>query len=818
MEFHEAVDTLYGLDRMRPEMGTETTASLLGHLGDPHADLTAVQVAGSNGKGSTVAMLDRILREHGLTVGRYVSPDLNDIRERVTVDGQKITKDALATFVEQAWPHIDSMDATNEAPTFFETLTAMALWYFDRTDVDVAILEVGIGGRYDATSVVEPAAAAVTSVSLEHTSVLGDTVEEIALDKCQVAPDGAPLVTGTTDTALETIRGETDVVTVGVAGEESTDDGIHSDVVVAETGMTSPTEAGVQLEGGDWRVETRSPLLGAHQALNAGIAATLARQVDDVDDGTIARGIRNVHWPGRFEIVGTHPLVVLDGAHNPAACETVTALLERFEYEECTLVFGAMSDKDHAAMSRALPAADTVLLAEPNIYRAEDTEALQTVFERERGTETDIQRCQSVHDAIRQALAGARGDDCVLVAGSLYLVAEARNWWTRTPVSARTDTSPRARATLHNADVPSSVRRAGAGELVHRTVHVRVQRDLATDLEDRLRALGGSVALSGVEKTGKPVDVVLSGTLEQFRGLIEDLRGRSGEARRLVDHLQTVLEIEPSSTDTPWGDGTAVMGILNVTPDSFHDGGEYDRIDAAVERAHEMVEHGASIVDIGGESTRPGAVPVTADIERERVVPVIEALEDLDALLSVDTRKPGVAEAAIDAGAGMVNDVTGLEDARMRQVVADHDVPVVLMHSLSAPVDPDRTPAYSDVVTDVLEDLTERVLLAERAGIDRSRIVVDPGLGFGKTATQSFELVDRVEEFRGLGTPLMIGHSRKSMFASITEDSADRLAPTVATTALAAERGVDVVRVHDVAPNAAAVRAAERTLDTHEER
>jgi dihydropteroate synthase len=268
---------------------------------------------------------------------------------------------------------------------------------------------------------------------------------------------------------------------------------------------------------------------------------------------------------------------------------------------------------------------------------------------------------------------------------------------------------------------------------------------------------------------------------------------------------------EAAESEYPWAEGTAVMGILNVTPDSFHDGGEYDTVEAAVEKAERMVADGAAIVDIGGESTRPGADPISIDEERARVIPVIERLQGLDAMLSIDTRKPAVAEAALDAGADMVNDVTGLTDATMRRVVADHGVPAVLMHSLSAPVDPDERYDYDDVVDDVLETLAERVLLAERAGIDRSDVVVDPGIGFGKGTDENFQLLDRLDEFRALGTPVLFGHSHKSMFAEVSPDSDDRLAPTVAATALAAERGADVVRVHDVAENVAAVGTAERT-------
>jgi dihydropteroate synthase len=259
------------------------------------------------------------------------------------------------------------------------------------------------------------------------------------------------------------------------------------------------------------------------------------------------------------------------------------------------------------------------------------------------------------------------------------------------------------------------------------------------------------------------------------------------------------------------------MGILNATPDSFHDGGEYDTVPDAVTRAEEMVAAGADIVDVGGESTRPGAEPVPVEEEIARVRPVVERVSDLDAAVSIDTRKAAVARAALDAGADILNDVSGLADPEMRLVAAEYDVPVVVMHSLDAPVDPDNEAEYDDVVDDVIDALTERVLLAEKAGLDRSQILVDPGLGFGKSGPESFELLDRLDEFAALGCPVLVGHSHKSLFAEVDRGPDERLAPTVAATALAAERGADVVRVHDVAENRAAVdvvaAAAEGTDD-----
>jgi dihydropteroate synthase len=226
-----------------------------------------------------------------------------------------------------------------------------------------------------------------------------------------------------------------------------------------------------------------------------------------------------------------------------------------------------------------------------------------------------------------------------------------------------------------------------------------------------------------------------------------------------------------------------------------------------------MIDAGVDILDVGGESTRPGADPVPAADERDRVVPVIEALSDLDVAISIDTRKASVARAALDAGADILNDVSGLEDPEMRLVAAEYDVPVVVMHSIEVPVDPDSDIHYDDVVTDCIDYLTERVLLAEKAGLDREQIVVDPGIGFGKSAAESFELLDRLDEFQALGCPVLVGHSHKSLFGLIGQGADERTEATVAATALASERGADIVRVHDVPENVAAVNVVAAAED-----
>jgi dihydropteroate synthase len=794
MEYHEAADYLESLQRRRPKLGTETTARMLSHLGNPQDDIDCVQIAGSNGKGSTTRLLEHALRTSGLDVGVFTSPSLNGFRKQVRVNGTSVPKCRVAAFVERIDPCLERLAADDDMPTHFEVVTAMAIDHFGREDVDVAILEVGIGGRYDATSAVDPVASAVTSVSLEHTDLLGDTVEEIARDKAQVAPEDAPLVTGTTGDALDAVRSVTDVVTVGPT---------DADVLAVENGMGRDIESHVAITGPDWALETNLQLLGQHQAENAGVAAALAKQVAEVNTTDIAAGLRQASLPGRFEIIDNDPTVVLDGSHNPGAMTTLAATLDRFDYDELRVVFGAMADKDHEAMVDALPPVDTAFVAEPGLDRAESAATLAAVFE---SNADEVTHIPSVPEATERALAGADPDDFVLVTGSLYAVAEARDRWTRLLVPRGTDRTPGDRGALDDAAFSGTSPR----DVDHHVLTTYLRPDQADCIAQRLDMLGGTCHCSATGAPGKFVATVLCATTRELTELADGIESDGRGLSHVAGRIRRTLDGPPDPIETP---ETAVMGILNVTPDSFHDGGEHNEFTAAVERAEEMVAAGADIVDVGGESTRPGADPVTVSEEIDRVVPVIEALADLDVPISVDTRKAAVADAALEAGADIVNDVSGLSDPEMRFVVADHDATLVLMHSLAAPVDPDRSRQYDDVVDDVLRELSEQVLLAQRAGIKRENIVVDPGCGFGKDAAESFELVDRLREFEALGCGLMVGHSRKSMFADVASAGGDRLPPTLAVTAMAAERGTDVVRVHDVAENSAVLRSVDAARD-----
>jgi dihydropteroate synthase len=260
-----------------------------------------------------------------------------------------------------------------------------------------------------------------------------------------------------------------------------------------------------------------------------------------------------------------------------------------------------------------------------------------------------------------------------------------------------------------------------------------------------------------------------------------------------------------------------VMGVVNVTPDSFSDGGRFLDPEAAVAHALRLAAEGADVLDFGGESTRPGAEPVTAEEERRRVVGVIErvAAAGTGARLSIDTSKAAVAEAALDAGATLVNDVTALRgDPDMAALVADREVDCCLMHMLGEPRTMQLDPRYDDVVADVAAFLEERLAHAVGAGVAEERILLDPGIGFGKKLEHNLELLRRLDEIVAIGRPVVVGTSRKSFIGLLTDraEPDQRLPGTIATNVLALERGASVFRVHDVAPVREALQVAAATV------
>ncbi|MEN1727454.1 MAG: dihydropteroate synthase [Pseudomonadota bacterium] len=245
-----------------------------------------------------------------------------------------------------------------------------------------------------------------------------------------------------------------------------------------------------------------------------------------------------------------------------------------------------------------------------------------------------------------------------------------------------------------------------------------------------------------------------------------------------------------------------IMGVVNVTPDSFSDGGRFDDVDAALDQAMKLVADGADILDIGGESTRPGAAPVSVEDEIQRVIPVIRALRHrTDCPISIDTSKPEVMTAAVQAGSNLINDVNGLRAPGAMTAAAESRVPVCLMHMLGEPRTMQQNPFYDNVVDEVIEFLNQRIDACLEAGMQRGQLIIDPGFGFGKTLDHNIALLNGISSLRESGAPVLAGLSRKSMLGAITgrESTDDRLAASLAAALLAAQAGAAILRVHDVA-------------------
>ncbi|MGC9003788.1 MAG: dihydropteroate synthase [bacterium] len=341
----------------------------------------------------------------------------------------------------------------------------------------------------------------------------------------------------------------------------------------------------------------------------------------------------------------------------------------------------------------------------------------------------------------------------------------------------------------------------------------KVPHYLANIFKQKMLALGGECAVSwDTVKGGEGLtDCLLMGTRKQIDALILYINEQPfSSLREISEELDGVLRnygrkewlLPLPRHPLSLGGKPKIMGILNITPDSFYDGGRYNELDRAIARAEEMVEEGASIIDVGGESTRPGSESVSLEEELRRVIPAIkELVKRIDLPISIDTYKAEVARRAIEEGAEMVNDISALRfDEKMVEVVREHKVAVVLMHMKGTPKDMQENPYYEDVVGEVYDFLKERVEWAQMNGIERDYLLIDPGIGFGKRTIDNIELIRRLSEFRSLGLPILIGPSRKSFLGNILGGlpPEERLEGTAAAVAVSVLKGASIIRVHDV--------------------
>ena len=345
---------------------------------------------------------------------------------------------------------------------------------------------------------------------------------------------------------------------------------------------------------------------------------------------------------------------------------------------------------------------------------------------------------------------------------------------------------------------------------VHHTILLKeVNSRAANIIKQEFLSKDGEAALAYhcLSDLDKCSDMILMATERQYRAIIRKFRkqpfglaGLATELELILNNLSISREIEIQCVGkTLNADGhTLIMGILNVTPDSFSDGNS--DLEVAVAHGVRMAEEGADIIDVGGESTRPGSAPVSLDEELSRVIPVIESLaKKIDIPISIDTSKPEVARAAIEAGATMINDVTGLSNPDMASLAAEKKVPVIIMHMQGDPGTMQSNPQYDDVVDDIIEFFRNRMIMAEEHGLERNQIIIDPGFGFGKTLEHNLEILRRLGELRILGLPILAGTSRKSFIGKLQGTEVDeRLEGSLAASVISAQKGAHIVRVHDV--------------------
>lgn len=414
--YQESVDYLFGLQKYGIKFGLNCTRNLLERLNNPHRRLRHIHIAGTNGKGSTAAMLANILKHLGFRVGLYTSPHLVRFTERFRINDQEVSPQRILEVFQRVRAVLDE----DEPPTFFEVVTAMAFQYFWEEAVDWAVIEVGMGGRLDATNVVEPRVSIITNVTFDHQEFLGSTLAAIAREKAGVIKAYTPLVTGVHQPLVQAVMKAT---------------ALRLQAPVYRLGrdfrMRRNPDGSCRFEGIRRRFsDLELNLLGAHQLQNAALALATLEVLEKEGDlvletQAVREGLREVHWPARFEILEENPLVILDGAHNPQGAECLRdALSHSFPNRRVHLVMGIMADKDiRGIFRRLLPIADTVIFTQPRYGRAAHPEQLRKL------ARPYLERTYIIRDpaaAIRQAksLAGTR--DLVCITGSLYFAGEVK--------------------------------------------------------------------------------------------------------------------------------------------------------------------------------------------------------------------------------------------------------------------------------------------------------------------------------------------------------------------------------------------------------
>lgn len=418
-EYGEALRWLFKLQRFGVKLGLDNVRELLSHLGDPHEKLRSVHVAGTNGKGSVCTFLSSALKEAGYKVGMYTSPHVVRFNERMQINGEEISDERVMEYVNKIRPIAERMgEDPTKHPTFFEFTTTMGFSYFADENVDIAVVEVGMGGRLDATNVIVPEVSIITHLALEHTEHLGRTLDRIAKEKAGIIKPGVPVVSAEGNPVVRKTCEERGCE-LTVVEEEYPYERISFDT------------SGQKLWVGQPSREFEIPLLGSYQLQNAATAFAvldvLRKGGHEVPAEAIRRGFANAKWPARLEVVRKNPTVIIDSSHNPDGMRNLKdALLETTRNDHITFVVGVMSDKDASPMLEAIaPVAGRIICTKPDYWRAMDPEEIG----REARRFVDVvEIAPSVPEAIERAVALSDDDDVVCITGSIFMAGDATHY------------------------------------------------------------------------------------------------------------------------------------------------------------------------------------------------------------------------------------------------------------------------------------------------------------------------------------------------------------------------------------------------------
>ncbi|MBE6050796.1 MAG: bifunctional folylpolyglutamate synthase/dihydrofolate synthase [Clostridium sp.] len=426
MRYKEAMDYIHKVGNFGSNYGLERTLRLLEHLNSPEKRIKFIHVAGTNGKGSTTAMITRLLREKGFKVGMYTSPFLEEFEERIQIDGNNIPKDILGNLMDEVKDAVDKViEEGYNHPTEFEIITCLMFLYFFREKVDYAVIEVGLGGRLDSTNVITPMVSVIASISFDHTNLLGNTLREIAGEKAGIIKKGVPVVTYPQEKeALEVLEAKAKEMNSRLY-IVSEDDGKLLEVCDEERIFQK-----VQVKFGNDTIDMKLPLLGEHQITNMLVALKTYEVLSNIEGfeistNEIQEAISKVTWIGRLETMKRNPLLVIDGAHNIQGIRSLRANVEKyFKYKNIYLLLGILADKQVEEMVQEItPMAKKVYALTPHSDRAELAGDLKKVIDK---YNDNCIALESYKEALELALKEADKEDLILVSGSLYMIGDMR--------------------------------------------------------------------------------------------------------------------------------------------------------------------------------------------------------------------------------------------------------------------------------------------------------------------------------------------------------------------------------------------------------